>query len=99
VNSLSFSPLLIQTRFLVSLTNKLDQVCVVLIKFCRITYSPPLGALKCRNVLNPMNLKTIENYKMTCLDEAYKTHDFFGRDFDIRNFTCLPWGSTSNRFL
>jgi hypothetical protein len=33
------------TWFLVSLTHKLDQVCVVLIKFCRITYSPPLDAL------------------------------------------------------
>jgi hypothetical protein len=45
VKSHSLSYLLIQTWFLVTLTHKLDQVCVVWSKFCRITYSLPLGAL------------------------------------------------------
>jgi hypothetical protein len=41
VKSLSLCPLFFLTWFLVSLNRKLDQVCVALIKFCRITYSPP----------------------------------------------------------
>lgn len=52
VKSLFFSPLLTRTWFLVTLTHRLDQVCVVCNKFCRITHSP----LRCSH-LHTMKIK------------------------------------------
>jgi hypothetical protein len=37
---------LLSNLVLFTLTHIIDQVCVVLSKICRITYSPPLGAIK-----------------------------------------------------